>query len=565
MAPLGNNKCQWITALCVVVLSVYIFMLMQNIATVLRIDDLIDNLDNSDKFNKNGNRYLTGNYAPVDSENVNIEASIISGSIPSDISGVFMRVGPNPIPGNIGKKRYHWFDGHGMIHSMRIINSSVMYSNQYVKTPRYNIESEKGKSIFVMLGEMQGVVGILKLLWNTVARKEALFNTSPNKIGAANTAIVHYGKKLFVCHEASLPFAIQWHDNNSFSSVGYDDMHGGLHYALTAHPKVDPRDGNLYFVSYSPLPGEPSITYGAIRDNYVLKMSGLDLPESPWVHDMMITENYILVLESSVVFSPAGILRDGPFHFDFNKPFRVGVAHKYGEDVKVLNTDGSQVYRGDSIQWFEAAGPALLVHAVNAWEEGGKIVLWAPLASAFDGNLYSGIRSFRMYRITLNLEEGTMSRGTITREYDVEFPRIHPDYLGVPSRYAFASIQDPTGDGTFVGFVKFDLFDRVIVAVVEFPPLLVSGEMVPIKKQSWLSAPPSGYSGDGSDRVYLASFFFDKEFNGTEWRVYDGESMVGEPVVRVRVPRKVPYGFHGEWIAEADLQEHVSSGHTTTT
>jgi carotenoid cleavage dioxygenase-like enzyme len=93
----------------------------------------------------------------------------------------------------------------------------------------------------------------------------------------------------------------------------------------------------------------------------------------------------------------------------------------------------------------------------------------------------------------------------------------------------------------------------------------VSGEMVPIKKQSWLSAPPSGYSGDGSDRVYLASFFFDKEFNGTEWRVYDGESMEGEPVVRVRVPRKVPYGFHGEWIAEADLQEHVSSGHTTTT
>lgn len=560
MTVLSSKVCRWMTALCVVVVSIYIVILMQNIDAVLHIDNLIDNFDNCRKFNENENRYLTGNYAPVEAENINIKASIISGSIPSELSGLFVRVGPNPIQGHIGKKRYHWFDGHGMIHSIRILNSTAFYSNQFVKTPRYKFESEKGRSIFIMLGEMQGVVGLVKLLWNAISRKEVLFNTTSAEIGAANTAIVHYGNKLYVCHEASLPFAIQWHDNNSFSSVGYDNMNGGLRLAVTAHPKVDPRDGNMYFVSYSPIPGEPSISFGAIRDNYVLKHTGLDLPESPWVHDMMITENYILVLESSVVFSPTGILQDGPFHFDKNKPFRIGVAHKYGDEVKVLtNAEGSQIYQGDSIQWFEAAGPALLVHAVNAWEEGGKIILWAPLASDFDGNLYSGIRFFRMYRITLNLQAGTMSRGTLTREYNVEFPRIHPDYLGVPCRYAFASIQDPTGEGTFVGIVKFDLLARAIVDVIEFPPKLVSGEMVPIVKNLWPVGPPASYTGDGSDRVYLASFFFDKEFNGTEWRVYDGETMTTSPVVRVRIPGKVPYGFHGEWIAEEALQTHMKS------
>jgi carotenoid cleavage dioxygenase len=67
-------------------------------------------------INKYENRYLAGNFAPVKDENFNVPMKIEYGAIPNDLSGLFLRIGPNPIPHHI-MKRYHWFDGHGMIHS----------------------------------------------------------------------------------------------------------------------------------------------------------------------------------------------------------------------------------------------------------------------------------------------------------------------------------------------------------------------------------------------------------------------------------------------------------------
>ena len=58
-----------------------------------------------DKFRK-------GNFAPVDVENSYLVSNdqIINGAIPLDITGVFLRNGPNPktVPKT---GRYHWFDG----------------------------------------------------------------------------------------------------------------------------------------------------------------------------------------------------------------------------------------------------------------------------------------------------------------------------------------------------------------------------------------------------------------------------------------------------------------------
>ena len=554
----GGSSCCWIICLACAVLSVYVGVYMQNIDAILQIDELIDSLDNSIAFNMFDNRALKNNFAPTSIENVNVNAPLISGTLPSDLEGLFVRVGPNPIPEHIGKKRYHWFDGHGMIHSIRIVGSTISYSNQFVKTPRYTIERDRGKSIFLMIGEMQGPIGVLKMLWNMISRKEKLLGQTPLTVGTANTAIVHYFDKILVCHEASLPFSIAWNENNSFDSVGFDNMHGGLHVAMTAHPKVDPRDGNMYFVSYSAGHADPSITYGSVRDDYVLSFTSLQLPESPWIHDMMITTHYILVLQSSVGFSLKNMWRrgEGLFQYDPRQPFRVGVARKDGGAVRVSSSHGSDMFQSDIMQWFEAVGPAVIVHAANAWEEGDKIILWAPMADAFDGTLQSGTNRFVMSCITLDLQTGRMSRGTLAREYNVEFPRVHPDCVGVSCRYAFASIQGEAGlEGEFVGFLKFDLKDRKVTQVVMYPPDLVAGEMVPIVKQKASAAP----GGDHSDHLYLASFFFDKKFNGSEWRVYDGQSMASEPITRVRVPGRVPHGFHGEWISEHDLQTHIAS------
>ena len=49
------------------------------------------------------------NFSPVDSEKIGMEISLTSGSLPSGLEGLFIRVGPNPILSHLNKKRLHWF------------------------------------------------------------------------------------------------------------------------------------------------------------------------------------------------------------------------------------------------------------------------------------------------------------------------------------------------------------------------------------------------------------------------------------------------------------------------
>jgi len=52
----------------------------------------------------------------------------VAGDIPKDITGVYLRNGPNPkyIPAN---NRNHFFDGDSMVHAMRIKDGRLWYSN----------------------------------------------------------------------------------------------------------------------------------------------------------------------------------------------------------------------------------------------------------------------------------------------------------------------------------------------------------------------------------------------------------------------------------------------------
>lgn len=56
------------------------------------------------------NPYLDRNFAPIREEITTDKLSVI-GELPLDLSGMFVRNGPNPQWKPIGE--YHWFDGMG--------------------------------------------------------------------------------------------------------------------------------------------------------------------------------------------------------------------------------------------------------------------------------------------------------------------------------------------------------------------------------------------------------------------------------------------------------------------
>ncbi|MGB3514110.1 MAG: carotenoid oxygenase family protein, partial [Microcoleaceae cyanobacterium] len=91
------------------------------------------------------NPFLTDNFAPV-REEITADNLKVIGELPAGLSGMFVRNGPNPQFKPIGQ--YHWFDGDGMLHGVRISDGKASYSNRYVRTNKFQIEKQEGKAVW---------------------------------------------------------------------------------------------------------------------------------------------------------------------------------------------------------------------------------------------------------------------------------------------------------------------------------------------------------------------------------------------------------------------------------
>ena len=91
------------------------------------------------------NRYLSGNFAPWSSED-NFDHLEIEGKLPADLHGTLLRNGPNPQFMPTGD--YHWFQGDGMIHAIRIQDGKASYQNRWVRTNKFELEKEAGCALY---------------------------------------------------------------------------------------------------------------------------------------------------------------------------------------------------------------------------------------------------------------------------------------------------------------------------------------------------------------------------------------------------------------------------------
>ena len=85
----------------------------------------------SEPAGRGGRWWLEGNFAPVTDELTETELPV-TGRIPSEIDGLYVRNGANPVTG----MSQHWFLGHGMVHGVRLRDGAAeWYRNRYVRTP----------------------------------------------------------------------------------------------------------------------------------------------------------------------------------------------------------------------------------------------------------------------------------------------------------------------------------------------------------------------------------------------------------------------------------------------
>jgi carotenoid cleavage dioxygenase len=140
----------------------------------------------------------------------------------------------------------------------------------------------------------------------------------------------------------------------------------------------------------------------------------------------------------------------------------------------------------------------------------------------------------RLHRWRFNLASGETREETLD-DAPCEFPRINDALMGRPTRFGYVM------DGEMTSFLKVDLRGGPTLRHRHGTGRL-GGEGVFVPK------PDATAEDDG----WLITYVFDREAGTSEMVVIDTQAFDGEPVARVLIPRRIPYGFHGTWLP-ADL------------
>ncbi|MGI9168774.1 MAG: carotenoid oxygenase family protein [Caulobacteraceae bacterium] len=452
------------------------------------------------------NPYLAGNFAPVaDEADFELE---VAGEIPADLAGVFYRNGPNPQFAPRGD--HHWFGGDGMIHGFFVEGGRVRYRNRYVRTPKWLAENAAGRSLFGLFG-------------NPMTTDPSVLGVDS---GVANTNIVWHAGRLLALEEGHKPFEL---DPLSLESRGYADRYRGR---VTAHPKIDPTSGEMIWFGYSTgeAPLNSTVSYGVTdAAGTVTRRDDFEAPYSSMVHDFLVTERHVLFPILPLTGSLERAMTGGPaYAWEPEKGAFVGVMAR---DAGV-----------DTIRWFETRA-CYVFHPMNAWEEGGKIFAdvmeyeTAPLFPNVDGtrNRDAGAR---LVRWTFDLGGAT---NQIKREplddLAGEFPRFDERRAGLAYRHGwFAANTRAQGGMGFDAIAHIDLATGRR-SMHELPRGDGTGEPVFVPRGA------DAAEGEG----WVISVVPRAAEDQGDLLVFDAQEIAAGPIAAARVPRRVPFGFHGNW------------------
>lgn len=450
------------------------------------------------------NAYLDGNFAPVQAE-ITADSLQIIGQLPPDLSGMFVRNGPNPQWSPIGQ--YHWFDGDGMLHGVRISNGKATYCNRYVQTKGYQIEKQVGKAV-----------------WSGLLEPPQMDNPYGPGKNVANTALVWHAGQLLATWEGGAPHAIKVPELETIGEYTYG---GKLISAFTAHPKVDPVTHEMMFFGYS-LFTPPYLRSSVVSPTgELLQTVPIDLPIGVMMHDFAITEDYTIFMDLPLTFSRERMQRGEPvMKFERDRSSRFGIMKRHGDN--------------QTIRWFET--PACYVfHTFNAYQEGMEVILIACRMSSTnvlaqdsqdeeEGNIP------RLHRWRFNLSTGNVSEEMLD-DVPVEFPRINEQLLGRKTRYGYAAKMAKSSVPLIDGLIKYD-FSSGKSQTHQFGVGRYGGEAV--------FAPRPGATDE--DDGWLMTFVYDTGEEASELVIVNAQDMSSTPVARVLIPQRVPYGFHGTWV-----------------
>ena len=436
--------------------------------------------------------FLEGNFAPVHEEVTAVDLPV-TGSLPAELAGRLLRIGPNPVSAP-DPATYHWFLGSGMVHGLRLRDGRAeWYRNRWVR----DLE------VTAALGEPPAPGPGL----------------GP---GPVNTHVIGHGGRTFALVEAgSRPIEL----SDELDTVGHCDFDGTLDGSFSAHTHRDPATGELHTVTYHwSWQDVRHVVVGP--DGRVRRELAVPVGGSPMVHDCAITERYVVILDLPVTFSMdlAAAGSGLPYAWDEGRPARVGLLPLAGG--------------AEDIRWFEAP-QCYVFHTLNAYDtvDGGVVLDVVRHPRTF------AARTNGPDEVPTHLERwvlpagGTAVQAEPLDDLGQEFPRIDERRTGRPHRYGYGTVIDRLVPGPIV---KHDLVAGTR-QLHDVGPGRASMEPVFV---------PRADDADEDDG-WLLAYVHDAATGRADVVVLDARDVAGAPVATVHLPARVPFGFHGSWVPDA--------------
>lgn len=437
----------------------------------------------------NENPYLAGNFAPVQEEITAFDLPV-TGEIPADLEGRWLRNGPNPDQ-PVDGALHHWFLGQGMVHGVRLAGGRAeWYRNRYVAPSELRAAGQHGP------------------------------NTNVGGFAGTTWAMVEAGNP---------PMEMGY----ELDAMGVNRFGGTLDGPFTAHPKYDPRTGELHAIAYHWPDLVDHVNYTVVGpDGRVAKNLAVPVPDMPMIHDMSITERYAIVYDLSVVVDFDVLAAGYPFPFKWNpdRPCRVGL----------LPRDGS----ADDIVWCEVA-PCYVFHPLNAYDaDDGTVVVDVCRYDDLMVDDRRGPFADSLPMLDRWVIDPVAQRVTETRLDDLpqEFPRHDPRVGLREHRYGYTSEVRYPGPNLHGAINKIDLSTGSIERH-DFGFGRGGAEPVVVPKAD----------RDEEDAAWILTVVYDATTDTSELHVLDAEDVTAPSVASIRLPQRVPFGFHGNWVADRSV------------
>ena len=449
--------------------------------------------------------HLSGNFLPVQRETDARDLRVLSGRIPGDLRGVYMRNGPNP--------RYkpvsfaYPLDGDGMIHAVYLDGGRARYRNRFVQTAGLRIEERAGRAVYPSFTHPSPI-------------DPSVFRPGESHVPVKNGAfvnIIRHGDHLLALNEATSCYemSMDLETLGEWTAGTAQPLHMG------AHNRRHPRTGDLWALEYSWR--EPVVRFHRLNPSGLLvETRSVTLPMPTMVHDFVLTERHVVLIAGPAVFDIQAA-RAGKSMLQWRPDL--------GMRIALLPLDGGET------TWIEG-DPFHVYHFANGFERGGKVVVDYVHHDRF---AFTAEVAPTFRRLTIDPVRRSF---TTARFFDdeVEFPRINHRREALSTRYAYVPMRTPT-------------------LTVPNPPSAVFNTLLKVDTESgrstrhdfgdWIIGEAAFVPRPGGTREddgYLAAFAFDAKQGASRFVLLDAGHVERPPVAVVALPQRVPQGLHGNWI-----------------